>query len=104
MGFGPEKPGAATVLLRLCHNSAAKFERSTRARCQPERESIPIPIPTPTPIQTMIGQIGNHCLEATPEGARHFGRALAPAPSAIGTLGDAEDAGAEWMIHPGGGG
>jgi hypothetical protein len=38
------------------------------------------------------------------KGVYLFGRALAPAPSAIGTLGDAEDAGAEWMIHPGGGG
>ena len=38
------------------------------------------------------------------EGGYLFGRPLAPAPSAIGTLGDAEDAGAEWTIHPGGGG
>ena len=50
MGFGQEKPGIATVLLRCRHNSAAKFERYKRARCQPGRESIPIPIPTPSPI------------------------------------------------------
>jgi hypothetical protein len=54
MGFGHEKPGTTTVLLRCRHNSAAKFERYKRARCQPGRDSIPIPIPTPTPIQTMI--------------------------------------------------
>ncbi len=48
-----------------------------RVGSQPGQESIPIPIPTPTPIQTMIGRIGNHCLEAAPEGARLFGRALA---------------------------
>ncbi len=45
MGFGHEKPGTATELLRCGHNSAVKFERSMRARCQSERESIPIPIP-----------------------------------------------------------
>jgi hypothetical protein len=46
-----------------------------RTRCQPEQGSIPIPIPTPTPtpILTMIWLIGNHCLEATPEGSRLFG-------------------------------
>jgi hypothetical protein len=45
--------------------------------------SIPIPTPTPTPIsisisisiQTLIGLIGNHCLEATPVAARLVGRA-----------------------------
>ncbi|MGI6303135.1 MAG: hypothetical protein ACOX52_19040 [Verrucomicrobiota bacterium] len=48
-----------------------------RARSQPGQESIPIPIPTPTPIQTMIGLIGNHCLEATRDGTCLFGRLLA---------------------------
>jgi hypothetical protein len=42
-----------------------------KPRRHTEQESIPIPIPIPTP--TMIGLIGNHCLEATPEGACHFG-------------------------------
>ena len=51
-----------------------------RARHQPEQASIP----TPTPIQTMIGRIGNHCLEATPEGARLFGRVLAGSQAAGG--------------------
>ncbi len=73
MGFGQEKPGIATVLLRCRHNSAAKFERYKRARCQPGRESIPIPIPTPTPIQAMIGWIGHDCLEETDDGTRLFG-------------------------------
>ncbi len=36
-----------------------------------------IPFPTPTPILTMIGLIGNHCLEAMPNGARLFGWAQA---------------------------
>ncbi len=44
-----------------------------RALRQPAKESIPIPIPTPTPIQTMIGLIGNHCLEETHEEAGLFG-------------------------------
>ena len=52
MGFVHEKPGTATVLLRYWQNLAAKFERSMRAKCHSEQESIPTP--TPTPIQTMI--------------------------------------------------
>jgi hypothetical protein len=50
-----------------------------RARRQPEQDSIPIPTPTPT----MIGRIGNHCLEATHEGARLFGSRLARTLRAI---------------------
>ena len=34
MGFGHEKPSIAAVLLRCRHNSAAKFERYKRARCE----------------------------------------------------------------------
>ncbi len=56
-----------------------------RARYQPEQESIPLPIqtPTPTPIRPIrpIRRIGNHCLEATPEGARLTGYPLAAPPS-----------------------
>ncbi|MDI9385095.1 MAG: hypothetical protein QM518_12435, partial [Verrucomicrobiota bacterium] len=54
------------------------------ARHKPEPASIPTPIPPPTPIQTLIGRIGNHCLEATPEGARLFGRVLAGSQAAGG--------------------
>jgi len=45
-----------------------------RARWHTGQESIPIPIPTPTPIQTMIGLIGNHCLEegAFSDGLYHW--------------------------------
>jgi hypothetical protein len=40
MGFGHEKPGSTTVLLRCAQNSAAKFERSMRARRHTEQAEI----------------------------------------------------------------
>jgi hypothetical protein len=73
-----------------------------KAKRQPEQESIPIPIPipipisinsinsississiSPTPIQTMIGLIGNHCLEATPEGAHLVAQPLSTRPNVM---------------------
>jgi hypothetical protein len=74
-----------------------------KAKRQPEQESIPIPIPipisinsinsinsississiSPTPIQKIIGLIGNHCLEATPEGAHLVAQPLSTRPNVM---------------------
>jgi hypothetical protein len=59
MGFGNEKPGSATDLLRCEQSSAARFGRCSEGQV-PSRTGIPIPISISisisisTLVQTMI--------------------------------------------------